>query len=117
MKSRETYFAQARNYFLFSFILFFLLIYTEACEKESLDKTQLAEVMTMEAFDLSTNSFKTGGFILDDGGVEIISWGVCWDTLPNPSIENNKLEMSLGDKTFTALISGLNDGTRYYIRA
>ena len=47
MKSHETYFAQARNYFLFSFILFFLLIYTEACEKESLDKTQLTEVMTI----------------------------------------------------------------------
>ncbi len=61
MNSRESYFVQARSYFLFSFILVFLLIYTEACEKEPLVKTDLTELMTTEVFDLKTNSFKTVG--------------------------------------------------------
>lgn len=116
MKIFKPYFAKARCFFLFSLTLTTFLT-LQSCKKESLSAHQLAEIFTMEAFDLSSHSFTTGGVIINDGHYEITSKGICWDTLPNPTTEKNKLEIQNNDKSFVSKLTGLNDGTRYYVRA
>ena len=115
MKSYQTFFAKARCCFVLSLILFLLLLYTESCEKELQEEPVLSLLKTMEGFDVTPNTFKTGGVILDAGNSEIISKGICWDTLPHPSIESNMIESGMGDENFIATIKNVKSNTRYYV--
>ena len=54
--------------------------------------------------------------ILFDGGTPITEKGLCWSTSSNPTIENNKLQITEGEETFSGTITGLTRGTTYYIR-
>jgi uncharacterized protein (TIGR02145 family) len=58
-----------------------------------------------------------GGVVRDDGGSEIISYGVCWDTLPNPSTEGTHKTFSDGTGPFFTTIKNLELRTIYYIKA
>ena len=46
--------------------------------------------MTNPFFDIRMNLVITGGYITDDGGAAITARGVCWSTLANPTIADNK---------------------------
>ncbi len=60
----------------------------------------------------------SGGNITNDGGVNVNFRGVCWSTMPNPTVAlTTKTLDSLGVGTFTSIISGLNPYTTYYLRA
>lgn len=50
----------------------------------------------------------------DSGGAEIISKGFCWNTTGTPTVAD---ERETADKEFTAVLSGLNPNTVYYVRA
>ena len=53
----------------------------------------------------------------EDGGGEISSRGVCWNTSPNPTIEDSeKSEDGAEIGSFNSLLPNLN-GTTYYVRA
>ena len=62
----------------------------------------------------------SGGQVTDDGGSPIIERGICWGTVPYPTIENNfKITNGLGLGYFTCNITGidLNTLSIYYLRA
>jgi uncharacterized protein YjdB len=67
--------------------------------------------------DPKPNSFVTGGYILSDGGTDIIQRGVCWNTTGTPTISNSKTNEGGGLGGFTSLVTGLTVGTPYYVRA
>jgi hypothetical protein len=58
-----------------------------------------------------------GGNITSDGGALVTARGVCWSTIPNPTILNNKTIDADGIGSFVSNIGGLLPGTTYYIRA
>lgn len=58
-----------------------------------------------------------GGNINNDGGSSIISRGVCWNTVTNPTIEDGKTTDGTGLGSFVSTITGLSPGTKYYVRA
>jgi uncharacterized protein (TIGR02145 family) len=58
-----------------------------------------------------------GGTVRDDGGSEISSYGVCWDTLHDPSIEGTHVSFSGGTFPFSTTIKNLEQGTLYYVKA
>jgi len=67
---------------------------------------------------LVTNSTATaGGTIIDNGGAEITSFGVCWSTEPNPTINDDAATPGSGSSGFTCNLTDLYSGTLYYIRA
>jgi len=45
---------------------------------------------TASVSSITQTSAVTGGNITDDGGISIISRGVCWNVTPNPTTSNNK---------------------------
>jgi uncharacterized protein (TIGR02145 family) len=60
----------------------------------------------------------TGGNITDDGGGAITARGVCWATTANPAVGAlNTTTNGTGTGVFTSAITGLTDGTNYYVRA
>jgi uncharacterized protein (TIGR02145 family) len=77
----------------------------------------LPSVITEEAGLIKCNSARSGGNILDDGGMPVTVRGICWDTSPDPVIDDNKVIIGSGTGSFTANISGLVPATKYYARA
>lgn len=55
--------------------------------------------------------------VLDDGGAEVTARGVCYGTLPAPTVENEHTDDGTGTGTFTTTLTGLQTNTTYYVRA
>lgn len=85
-----------------------------SCKK---NKPTLPVVTTAEVTGISTTTAVSGGYVTDDGGEVVISKGVCWNTLENPVIDNNKTSEAGGSDPFTSYIAQLAPNTLYYIRA
>lgn len=58
-----------------------------------------------------------GGYISNDGGSDVTVRGVCWSSMPNPTIENDTTIDAAGTGSYNSLIDGLQPGTTYYVRA
>ena len=68
--------------------------------------------------DTTTSSAVSGGNINNDGGSTIISRGIVWDTLPNPTIMlSTKTNEGTGTGVFISNMTNLNFNTTYYVRS
>lgn len=74
-------------------------------------------ISTTKAINLTDISATSGGNITFNGGTIISERGVCWSTNPLPTIASNKTSDGNGSGVFTSTITGLTEGTTYYIRA
>jgi|APTNR8051073442_1049403.scaffolds.fasta_scaffold01128_4 hypothetical protein len=100
------------------FVIIGLMVQTLfACEE--LDKSNASPIIfTDPVHSILTTTAVSGGSILDDGGSEIISRGVCWNTQTAPTIDlASKTFDGSGLGSFTSNVSGLSAGTTYYLRA
>ena len=79
--------------------------------------TYSPEVTTSNVGSITATGAVSGGTIVDDGGAEIIRKGICWNTSPSPTIENNNTNNGEGAEAFTSTLTGLTAGTTYYVRA
>ena len=61
----------------------------------------------------------SGGQVTDDGGYAVTARGVCWNTLPYPTINDNKTTDGSGTGFFSSNITGidLTGSNIYYVRA
>lgn len=69
---------------------------------------------------LSATSAIGGGSVISDGdssGLTVVARGVCWNTSPSPTIENNKTIDGNGGGRFTSMLDSLTANTTYYVRA
>ncbi|MDD4641356.1 MAG: hypothetical protein PHF92_08390 [Bacteroidales bacterium] len=83
---------------------------------ESLE-LRLPELTTNEISDIKSTEALCGGVISSDGGFTITARGVCWDTIPNPTIANNKTIDGAGAGGFSSMLTDLQPKTKYYVRA
>ena len=74
-------------------------------------------VTTSNVTDIDYTSAKCGGTANIDGGSNITARGVCWSTNSNPTINNYHTNDGMGVGSFTSSITGLTQGTKYYVRA
>lgn len=77
----------------------------------------IAQLSTNSITSITVNSAQTGGQISDDGGAPITLRGVCWSTSPNPTRSNSCVNSGSGVGSFSATMTNLSPGTRYYVRA
>ena len=96
----------------FIFIALLALISIVSCKKKEL---AIAEIN--EAFEVTENSAKLTGEVFADKKSGISEYGVCWDTVSNPTLSNNKLVIGTDIGEFSITLSGLNASTTYYVRA
>jgi uncharacterized protein (TIGR02145 family) len=80
-------------------------------------KDGLPELTTNEITDIDSTSATSGGNITDNGGFSVTGRGVCWSTSENPSINDNHTSDGNGTGSFISEITGLTEGTLYYVRA
>ncbi len=74
-------------------------------------------ITTTQISNITESSMLSGGSITNDGGAEITSRGVCWNTSQSPTINDNKTNDGSGASSFTSNITGLTSDVTYYIRA
>ena len=75
-------------------------------------------VITADVSQITNNSARCGGSVIDDGGSEIAYCGVCWSLQQNPTLSDH-FAYSEGSTAnqFSCLITGLEEGMTYYVRA
>ena len=76
-------------------------------------------VTTSEPTDITANSATCGGNVASSDGnyVFVILRGICWSTNPNPTFNDNYVEVGNGIGSFTASMTDLTPNTTYYVRA
>lgn len=74
-------------------------------------------ITTNMASNINTTSATCGGNVSNNNGLPITARGVCWSTIQNPTIYNNKTINGSGNGSFTSYITGLTPNTNYYVRA
>ena len=57
------------------------------------------------------------GNVTSDGGLEVTERGFCYSTYPNPTVFDSYVAAGTGDGEYTAPLTGLEDGTTYYVKA
>lgn len=77
----------------------------------------LPTVTTASISNSTSESAVCGGTIVSNGGAEITSCGICWNTEPNPTIDQNKTVDSLTNGIFVSQIVGLQANVTYYVKA
>ena len=83
----------------------------------SVTTATLPTVTTGSVSDVTATSAMCGGEVTADGGAEVTARGVCWGTSENPTVADAHTSDGTGIGTFTSSITGLTEGTTYYVRA
>jgi uncharacterized protein (TIGR02145 family) len=102
-----------KNLFYAGFVCVMAMCFI-SCEKE-----KLPSVSTKDVVEITSTTAQCGGIIIDDGGTAIISKGVVWSALEEPTIENHNgiTAEGVGFNSFDSDITGLFPNTLYFIRA
>ncbi|HLN21143.1 MAG TPA: fibrobacter succinogenes major paralogous domain-containing protein [Bacteroidales bacterium] len=74
-------------------------------------------VTTRPIVNIMYTTARSGGDITSDGGAVITAKGLCWSTTQNPTIADRRTNVGTGNDGFTSEMTGLKDGTTYYVRA
>lgn len=85
--------------------------------KEFKTLTEKPTVETTSVSDVTMNSAKCSGNVIDDGGEPVIERGICWSTAHNPTIDNNHHASGTGTGPFQVFLIDLNIATQYFIKA
>ena len=100
------------------FLLLILLSYlVSTCERFEPEREMKLE--TISVSDITTNSCRLEGNIIDIDYKGIDQHGFCWYKEPNPTISDYYIKLGTRNTTgsFYSNLSGLKAGTKYYIRA
>lgn len=74
-------------------------------------------VTTNEAANITHISAICGGNVTDAGGLMVTARGVCWSTMPNPTMSDDYTTDGMGIGDFDSYLLDLAVETHYYVRA
>ena len=75
-------------------------------------------ILTTDAVSVINFSTATsGGNVISDNGSPVTARGVCWSTTPGATIAGTHTSDGSGTGVFVSNLTGLIDGTLYYVRA
>lgn len=74
-------------------------------------------VATLDVKYITSNSALCYGQIVYNGGDDITSQGVCWSVNPNPTLDDNYSDNSVGSDYYYVKTTGLDANESYYVRA
>ena len=77
----------------------------------------LPTVITASVSDITFTTATCGGEVTADGGTPVTARGVCWRTLPNPTVNNAHTTDGAGTGSFTSNLTNLTPNTTYFICA
>ena len=74
-------------------------------------------VTTKAVTEVTLNSAIVSGEVTANGGASVTERGACVATVSNPTVANTKITAGSGVGEFTCELTGLQEGTKYYVRA
>lgn len=74
-------------------------------------------IKTGDIADITKKAAQPGGLILTDGGTPVTERGVIWSTLESPTVGITKTSCGTGTGVFKCSLTGLSEGTIYFVRA
>lgn len=77
----------------------------------------IVNIATTTVTSINVSSAVSGGIITSDGGASVTTRGVCWSTMPSPTIADNKTIDGNGIGIYSSAIGGLSSNTTYFVRA
>ena len=80
-------------------------------------ETTIPTIETEAVTNISITTATCGGSIVTDGGEPVISKGICWNIVGNPSIKDSTLINDDQSVSFTSAITNLMPSTTYYVCA
>ena len=75
------------------------------------------KVITTLVSDITTNSARCGGDVIDDGGACVTDRGICWSINHKPTVNDAHVNCGSGMGSFVADMTDLLENTCYYVRA
>ncbi|MEC3966841.1 cadherin-like domain-containing protein, partial [Flagellimonas halotolerans] len=78
---------------------------------------EVPTVTTTTASGISHTAATLGGNVTDNGGASVTERGIVYNTTSTPTTADTKVQIGSGDGSFTQEITGLTEGTTYYVRA
>ena len=86
-------------------------------QKTFTTSTSVPIVTTNDVSNITATTATCGGNVTDNGGASVTARGVCWSTSQNPTVSDSHTTNGTGTGTFTSSLTGLTNGTTYYVRA
>ena len=80
-------------------------------------KTVEPKVSTVSVYDITPFGCYAKGVVLNDGGADVAECGFCWDTHGEPGVTGDFVACASGLGYYFCKITGLEEGTTYYLRA
>ena len=107
--------------------IYYIRIYAKNAEEEVYSSNIIIQTReglptvttTIVGENVTNTSAIGGGNVIDDGGYAVIERGVCWSSLPNPTIADSKTINGSGNGYFSSTITDidLTGDNIYYVRA
>lgn len=100
-----------------------VLALATGCKKQETDpgtttkKTGIPTATTSDVTVFTQETATLGGNVTNDGGLTVTERGICWSKTINPTKANNYIAVGTGTGIFSTSVTGLELGTRYYVRA
>ena len=101
----------------FNSLRLILLLLVEAIFLGSCRKENLPLVSTTTVSDITSSTATSGGSISDFGSSDITACGISWGTDSLPTINNNRIIAVANNGNFVSIMTGLEMGKKYYVRA
>ena len=77
----------------------------------------LPTVITTAITNITQTSATSGGEVTADGGSLVTARGICWSTSSNPTLSDSFTTNGSGLGSFVSQMDGLEENTKYYVRA
>jgi len=74
-------------------------------------------VITDAVSNLTGTSVTCNGNVTASGNATVTERGFCWDTIPNPTVSSNHIQVGTGTGAFSYNLSDLESNTVYYLRS
>jgi len=75
------------------------------------------EVSTSSVTSVGLTTAVSGGNVTNDNGAPVTERGICYNTTGNPTTSDTKIPNGTGAGTFSINLTGLSQGTVYYVKA
>lgn len=89
------------------------ILFLGSCDDDD-DYSGPIQIETSNLKNITYDSAECGGEIVSGSAKER---GICWSTSPSPTIEDSKTLNGAGSGVFKSTLTGLSEGTTYYVRA
>lgn len=111
----------AMNFFKWTILLGEFLTLSVACsggnDGPGSDENTVVSISSPVLSDIRENGVVVKATITTNAASAIVKKGICYATQPNPDITDRTIEMNAAGLALDLALSGLDSGTKYYVRA